>query len=111
MKLVIAVVHDEDSLDLIDKLTESKFRVTKLATTGGFLKSGNTTLMIGVNKEKTEEVINIIKDTCKEHEEVIITSPQTAFTGDTSMYMQYPINVKVGGAIVFVIDVEQFLRI
>ena len=50
MKLVIAIVEDEDSMDLIDALTDGKYRVTKLATTGGFLKSGNTTLMVGVEE-------------------------------------------------------------
>ncbi len=54
MKLVIAIVEDEDSMDLIDALTDGKYRVTKLATTGGFLKSGNTTLMVGVEEEKVK---------------------------------------------------------
>ena len=65
MKLVIAIVEDEDSIDLIDVLTEGEYRVTKLATTGGFLKSGNTTLMVGVEEEKVKGVIDIIKDVCK----------------------------------------------
>ncbi|NLK95589.1 MAG: hypothetical protein GX275_10455 [Clostridiales bacterium] len=109
MKLIIAVVQDDDSGDLIEELTKNKFGVTKLATTGGFLKSGNTTLMIGVNKEKVDEVIKIIKDTCEKRKEVIV-SP-TPFTGDTGVYMQYPIEVEVGGANVFVIDVDQFLKL
>ena len=45
MKLVIAIVNDEDALDLLDELTDKEFRVTKLASTGGFLRSGNTTMM------------------------------------------------------------------
>lgn len=51
MKLVIAIVQDDDAMDLIEELTDKNYRVTKLATTGGFLKSGNTTLMIGVEKK------------------------------------------------------------
>ena len=65
MKMIIAIVQDDDALDLVDELTERNFRVTKLATTGGFLKSGNTTLLMGVEKEKVEEIIDIIKSTCK----------------------------------------------
>jgi uncharacterized protein YaaQ len=57
MKMIIAIVQDDDALDLVDELTERNFRVTKLATTGGFLKSGNTTLLMGVEKEKVEEII------------------------------------------------------
>lgn len=109
MKMVIAIVQDDDALDLVDALTENKFRVTKLATTGGFLKSGNTTLMIGVEKEQTDKVISIIKEVCKKRSEVI-ASP-TPLTGTPGIYMQYPLEVEVGGATVFVLDVDQFVRI
>lgn len=109
MKMVIAIVQDDDSLDVVDALTEKNFRVTKLATTGGFLKSGNTTLMIGVEKENVEAVIDIIKDICQKRTEVV-ASP-SPLTGSPGIYMQYPIEVEVGGATVFVLDVDQFVRI
>lgn len=57
MKLVIAIVQDDDASDLIDEITEEGFRVTKLATTGGFLKAGNTTLMIGVEEKDVDRLI------------------------------------------------------
>ncbi len=109
MKMVIAIVQDDDALNLIDELTESNFRVTKLATTGGFLKSGNTTLMVGVEKEQVENVINIIKRICKKRSEVV--AAPTPVSGDPGVYMPYPIEVKVGGATVFVLDVDQFVKI
>ena len=110
MKLIIAIVNDEDSLDLIDALTEEHYRVTKLATTGGFLKSGNTTLMIGIEEEKVQLVINIIKDICKQRKEMLFTP--TTLGGNENAYMQqYPVQVNVGGATVFVLDVDQFVRI
>lgn len=109
MKMVIAIVQDDDSLELVETLTKKKFGVTKLATTGGFLKAGNTTLLIGVNKEKTEEVINIITEICNKREEVVVSS--TPYAGDAGVFMQYPIEVQVGGATVFVIDVDQFIKI
>ncbi|MBS6042246.1 MAG: cyclic-di-AMP receptor [Clostridium baratii] len=109
MKLLIAVVHDDDSEDLLDALAEKEIGVTKLATTGGFLKAGNTTLMIGVRKEQVDEVANIIKDVCKERKEVITTP--APITGNNGMYMQYPIEVQVGGATIFVVDVDQFIKI
>lgn len=111
MKMVIAIVQDDDAVDLVDALMEKGYRVTKLATTGGFLKSGNTTLMMGVNKEETQNVISIIEDICKERKEVIAAPTPSAFTGNTGMYMQYPIEVEVGGATVFVLDVDQFVKI
>ncbi len=109
MKLVIAMVQDDDALDLIDAITEAGFRVTKLATTGGFLKSGNTTLMIGVEADKVQKVIDVVEDICKTRKQ-IITTP-TPITGNLDMYMSYPIEVEVGGATIFVIDVDQFIKI
>ena len=109
MKLVIAMVQDDDALDLIDSITEAGFRVTKLATTGGFLKSGNTTLIIGVEADKVQKVIDVVEDICKTRKQ-IITTP-TPITGNIDMYMSYPIEVEVGGATVFVLDVDQFIKI
>ncbi|MBE6050595.1 MAG: hypothetical protein E7214_08065 [Clostridium sp.] len=109
MKMVIAIVQDDDSLDLIEGITDKGFRVTKLATTGGFLRAGNTTLMVGVEDEKVEDVISIIKDICKRRKEVM-ASP-APFVTNSESYMQYPVEIQVGGATVFVIDVDQFIRI
>lgn len=109
MKMVIAIVQDDDTFDVVEGITEKGFRVTKLATTGGFLKSGNTTLLVGVEDKKVEEVIDLIKDICKTRKEVV-ASP-TPFSGNSEMYVQYPIEVKVGGATIFVLDVDQFIRI
>lgn len=109
MKLVIAVVQDDDAADLVDILNEANYRVTKLATTGGFLKSGNTTLMIGVEKERVDEVIKIIEEVCKTRKQ-IVTSPSPV-AGSTGVYVPYPIEVQVGGATVFVVDVDRFEKI
>ena len=65
MKLIIAIVQDEFSNQVIKSLMAEKYRTTKLSSTGGFLKSGNTTLLIGVEDEKVEEVIELIKEGCK----------------------------------------------
>ncbi|MDU5109185.1 MAG: cyclic-di-AMP receptor [Clostridium sp.] len=109
MKLVIAMVQDDDAMDLVDAITEAGFRVTKLATTGGFLKSGNTTLIIGVEADKVQKVIDVVEDVCKTRKQ-IITTP-TPITGNVDMYMSYPIEIEVGGATIFVIDVDQFIKI
>lgn len=108
MKLVVAIVQDDDALDLIEELNDKNFRVTKLATTGGFLKSGNTTLMIGVEKEKVNDVVKIVEDVCKMRKEII---PTPTISNGTGMYMPYPMEVEVGGATIFVLDVDQFIKI
>ncbi|WP_251861652.1 cyclic-di-AMP receptor [Clostridium sp. Marseille-Q2269] len=109
MKLVIAIVQDDDASDLIDEITEDGFRVTKLATTGGFLKAGNTTLMIGVEEKDVDKLIKKIEEICKVRKQ-IVTSPSPV-TGSAGMYVPYPIEVEVGGATVFVVDVDKFVRV
>ena len=109
MKLIIAIVQDDDAGDLIDIITEEGFRVTKLATTGGFLKSGNTTLMIGIEIDKVDKVLKIIDDVCKTREQ-IVTSPSPV-AGSTGVYVPYPVEVEVGGATIFVVDVDRFIKI
>ena len=105
MKLILAIVSSDDSGELISVLTKNSFSVTKLATTGGFLRAGNTTVIIGVDEEKVDEVFSIIKSTCSTRKQ--ITTNQAPFGG----VMPYPIEVEVGGATVFVLDVDQFVKL
>lgn len=109
MKLIIVIVQDDDAGDLIDILTDGGFRVTKLATTGGFLKAGNTTLIIGVEEKDVDRIVDIIKDECKTREQ-IVTSPSSV-AGSTGVYVPYPIDIEVGGATIFVVDVDKFIKI
>ena len=111
MKLVLAIVQDDDAMDLIEELTDKNFRVTKLATTGGFLKSGNTTLMLGVEKEAVKDVVKVIEDVCKRRKEMVSAPTPTTIGSGSGMYMPYPIEVEVGGATVFVLDVDQFYKV
>ena len=107
MKLIIAVVQDEDSIRLINKLMEHGFGATKLATTGGFLRSGNTTLLTGVDDDKLDEAMKLIESTCKSRKQM--APVHAPMHGSAGMYVpSYPVQVTIGGATVFVLDVEQF---
>ncbi len=108
MKLIIAIVQDEDAGRLINGLMDEGFSVTKLATTGGFLKAGNTTLLIGVEDEKMPGCLGIIENVCKSRTQ-IVPSP-VAMGGASAMYASFPIEVTVGGATVFVLTVDQFVK-
>lgn len=108
MKLIIAIVQDQDAISLIEDLTEDNYRVTKLASTGGFLKSGNTTLLIGVEEDEVDEVTSIVERNCKTRE-ITTSLLNTTMPGET--YIPYPLEVKVGGATLFIIDVEQYIRV
>lgn len=109
MKLIIAIVHDDDAGELISSITEKGYGVTKLATTGGFLKAGNTTLLIGVQKEKVDEVLEIIRDVCKTRKGIV--SPPAPIIGGTGVYVPAPVEITIGGATIFIIDVDRFEKI
>ncbi|MFJ8237942.1 cyclic-di-AMP receptor [Ureibacillus sp. NPDC094379] len=106
MKLVVAVVQDQDSNRLASALTKNNFRATKLASTGGFLRSGNTTFLIGVDDKSVPQLLDIIRDNCRSREQLV--SPVSPLGGNADSYIPYPIEVEVGGATVFVLPIEQF---
>lgn len=109
MKLIIAIVQDEDAARLVSNLMNEGYSVTKLATTGGFLRAGNTTLLLGVDEEKFQGAMDVIEKVCKSRKQ-IATSPSPV-AGTTGVYVPYPIEVMVGGATVFVLNVEQFIKL
>ena len=106
MKLIMAVVQDKDSNRLSDALVEKEFQATKLASTGGFLKAGNTTFMIGVKDKELDQALEIIKENCKSREQLV--APISPMGGNADSYVPYPVEVQVGGATVFILPVEQF---
>ncbi len=106
MKLIMAVVQDKDSNRLSNALVKANFRATKLASTGGFLKAGNTTFLIGTEDEQMENVMDIIKENCKSREQLV--APISPMGGNADSYVPYPVEVQVGGATVFVLPVERF---
>ena len=109
MKLIIAIVQDEDASRLVSKLMNEGFGVTKLATTGGFLRAGNTTLLVGVDDQKFDAAMDVIEKVCKSRKQ-IATAP-TSMSGVNGVYSPYPIEVMVGGATVFVLSVDQFVKL
>ena len=109
MKLIIAIVQDEDSAKVLNGLMSEGYSATKLATTGGFLKSGNTTLLCGVEENRFDHCIAIIEKMCKSRRQ-ISTTPLTMSTS-IDMVAPYPIEVTVGGATIFVLSVEQFFKV
>ncbi len=108
MKLVFAVVHDDDASRVMDELNRNGFMVTKMCSSGGFLKSGNTTLFVGVDEMYVEQVLQIIESRSKGRKQMISAPVHTEPTMSNSAYMTYPVEITVGGATVFVVDVEQF---
>ena len=108
MKLIIAVAQDKDSGRLIDALSGEQFQTTKLATTGGFLKEGNTTLMIGCQDENVNQALDIIRDNCSQRQQMV--APISPMGGNADSYIPKPVKVEVGGATVFILPIESFFQ-
>ena len=109
MKLIIAIVQDEDASRLISQLMNDGFGVTRLATTGGFLRAGNTTLLVGVDDDRFQAAMDVIEKVCKSRKQ-IAPSP-ASMVGMPGSYTPYPIEVVVGGATIFVLTVDQFIKL
>ncbi|MCF3944070.1 cyclic-di-AMP receptor [Oceanobacillus alkalisoli] len=108
MKLIFAVLQDKDSTRLVNALAEEDFKTTKLASTGGFLKEGNTTLMIGCNDDEVDTALAIIKENCSQREQMV--APISPMGGSADSYIPKPVKVEVGGATVFVVPIESFIQ-
>lgn len=106
MKLIIAIVQDHDVGRLTKALSEGGFRSTKLASTGGFLKSGNTTFMIGCDEDNVDEALEIIKTQCSER----MRKPTTSYPMRANKDLYNMSNIEIGGATVFVLPIESFFR-
>lgn len=109
MKLILAVVQDEDGHKVLNELRSNNFGATKLSSTGGFLRAGNTTLMVGVEEEKLEKAIEIIKNQSKCRKQIV----SSTITPDDAVgiFVNYPIEVVVGGATIFVMNIERFEKV
>ncbi|AUS95893.1 hypothetical protein CDQ84_15960 [Clostridium thermosuccinogenes] len=104
MKLILAIVNDDDCQKVINDLNKNGIGVTKLCSSGGFLKSGNTTLLIGVDESKLEEAIDLIKKNSKSRKQFVNASMVPNAMG--GMFSAYPVEVTIGGATIFVLNVE-----
>ncbi|MGM0420579.1 MAG: cyclic-di-AMP receptor [Bacillota bacterium] len=109
MKMVIAIVHDSDASSLRDNLTKARFQITKLSSSGGFLREGNTIFVIGTEEKYLDELIEILKENCEHRDETVASMSPVA--NSLESYYSFPMEVEVGGATVFVIDVEQFYKL
>jgi len=106
MKLVIAIVHRDDSDGLADALREQNYPTTLIGTTGGFLREGNATFMVGVEEKQIDVLMALIQENCKVRTQLVNPMPPVVVPGE--LYLSQPIEVQVGGATVFVLNVDRF---
>lgn len=102
MKIIVGIINGKDANKVSKKLSLAEFGVTKLSSTGGFLRDGNTTLLVGVEDERLNDALDIIRENSKRRTTLVPPSDISP------MVISAPLEVTIGGATVFIIDVEQF---
>ncbi len=109
MKLIVGIVTEDDSRNLMEKLVEAGYRATLVSSTGSFLRQGNATFLIGVEEDRVDGVLKVFEKTCKKR--VRELPPLPSFLSRSTEQQSESTKVEIGGAVVFVLDVERFIKI
>lgn len=107
MKLLIVIIQNKDANKLQTTFVKNNIHQTKLSTTGGFLRSGNTTFMVGIEEKRVSEVLNIIKRVSSKREQYM--TPPVNLDGGVSD-ASYPVKIEVGGATVMEMPMDNFYQ-
>ena len=107
MKLVVAFIQDYDCDRLLQSITNAGLSATKISSMGGFLRTRNTTVMIGVENHDLPTCLRILEQSCRSREEVQLDPSVSVYA---EWYAAGVHEVTIGGAVVFVLNVDRFLR-
>ena len=109
MKLIFAIINNDDSHSVSSALMQNGFQATKLASTGGFLMAGNTTFLLCADSSRVDDVIEIIKEHSHKRKQFVPgAATQSHMEGG---FGSFPVEVSVGGATIFVSDIERFEKV
>jgi uncharacterized protein YaaQ len=106
MKMVVAIVHVDDASPVVKALSQAGYGVTHFKSAGGFLRKQNATVFAGVPDRDVDRVLELIRERCHARTEQVTPLPPVVEPGE--VYMPYPMEVEVGGATIFVLDVAHF---
>lgn len=111
-KLVLAVLQEEDYEDTVSALNSHGFFVTKLSSSGGFLKKKNTTILVGVEQSRYVELMDLLQGRAGRRLKTVFTSPAMLPGGDPAISTtSVPIQVETGGATVFTMSLESLEKL
>jgi len=108
MKLAICIVHNRDKGRVTEELVRAGFKFTIIGSTGGFLREGNTTFLIGVEESELTTLQKVLSENSQSRDQLVNVMPYEA--APPGAFIPNPVKVPVGGAVMFVMDVEQFHR-
>ncbi|MCU0317348.1 MAG: cyclic-di-AMP receptor [Fimbriimonadaceae bacterium] len=109
MKLVVCVVHNRDKSKMTESLIRAGFKFTVIGSTGGFLREGNTTMLIGVSEDELPALKEVIRENCETRDQMVNVMPFEA--APPGAFIPSPVKVQVGGAVAFVMNVDEFYRV
>jgi uncharacterized protein YaaQ len=109
MKLIVAIVHVKDATGLVRSLAIRGFGATTIDSSGGLLRQGNVTLLIGVQEALVADALELVRRHCRIRARQVNPLLPVAEPGE--VYVSNPVEVQVGGATVFVVNVERYERI
>lgn len=109
MKLVVAIVQQRDRTKIGDELVKAGFKYTVFASQGGFLGQSSATFLVGVDPEDVSVVVKLVQSYCQSREQLVNIAPFDL--PNPGSLIPSAVNVPVGGAVVFVLDVSEFHQI
>lgn len=109
MKLIFAVIQGKDSDALLTALRESGYRSTQINSAGGFLRENNVTVLVGVDDQYVPDILRIVQENCYTRTQYV--NPLLPIMEPGEFYVPDPVEVQVGGATVFVLNVRYSERI
>jgi len=107
--LILAIISEEDALEVVEALTASGYTATRINTASGLLKMPNVTLLIGVNSDQVDEVIGLIKDHC--HPRAVPIPPPPLWSAEPAPPLLRPTEVPTSGAVIFVLSIKRYERL
>ncbi|MDW8102265.1 MAG: cyclic-di-AMP receptor [Anaerolineae bacterium] len=108
MKLIVAIVNKDDTEKLLESLIEKGFKATLISSTGGFLREGNSTFLIGADEEDVGKIVGIIQECCRPRKEIVKIWPPTP---EITSFFTPPLEVEVGGATIFILNMERLIKV
>ena len=108
MKLAVCIVHNRDRNKITDELVKAGFKFTIIGSSGGFLREGNSTMLIGVEDSQVEELKSLVQESCEARERLVNVMPFEA--APPGAFIPSPVKVPVGGAVVFFLNVDEYVR-
>jgi len=103
------IVQGDDASILLEALSDRGYRATRINTAGGFLKKANATLLLGIEEDQIEPVLEIVRTNCQRRLEWVNPTPIGPVLDD--FLLVQPVEVEIGGATIFIQDVEEFVRL